>query len=424
MASMTALSPSTFPSPAAPPPTPSWPARVPGSEELEALTPGELHRLLQGDVEADALEHLLAVVARARGALDLAVGDGLAALCVGERLIRLGHSCLGGYAREALAAEYLGAHPIAPLEEAAADGTTAMDRSRAALRERQEARLEAETQRWWLLAEPEPAPAPDERFEELGSARAIDRRLRELASLRDSWDDVLGHCARAVQASGLWRVLGFASFGHYCRERLGLSERAVEQRAALERRLWEVPALKAAHRAGLSRERLRLFSRLPDREVAAWVARAGTMTCVALRRAPDPLAARPGARSGPLPRAGLQPGRQPRPPRRAEGPGRERPAGEPGGALRLPPPPRRPRRPPAGAGRGAVRAPLGAGRRALGGAAQRVSVTTTGRFRANAGPRKTSPAASVTAPFPAGSSTRASPRRTFTPTAPFGPLQR
>ncbi len=59
---------------------------------------------------------------------------------------------------EALASEYLGAHPIAPLEEHALDGTTAMDRSKAAARERVEARLEAETHGWWIPLRPGAGP--------------------------------------------------------------------------------------------------------------------------------------------------------------------------------------------------------------------------------------------------------------------------
>ncbi len=404
---MDTLSPSAFQAPAAPPPR-AWPVGVPGARDPEPLTPADLRALLQGDVEADELEYLLALVARARGALDVAVGDGLAALCVGERLITLGYSCLGDYAREALgiqertaqglahlsrelrsrpllraavcagevkqraaeavlpvargdaeagwverariltvrallaavrrerageqepeepwvqlraglepadraevdlalelagrvlgpgarrperlealASEYLGARPIAPLEEHALDGTTAMDRSKAAARERAEARLEAETHGWWILSDPEPVPVPDEAFDELFEAlgaAGIDRRLRELAEMRATWDDSLGYCALAVKASGLHRVLGFASFGHYCRERLGLGERTVQQRVALERRLWEAPVLKAAHQAGLSYEKLRLLSRLPDSELAAWIPRAQELTCIALRR--------------------------------------------------------------------------------------------------------------------------------------------
>ncbi len=165
------------------------------------------------------------------------------------------------------------------LDEAPPDGC------RAALWARQEAHLEAETEGWWMLRRPVPVRVPEEGLEELETARAIDGWVRGLAELRASWDDVVGNLARGVQASGLFRVLGFASLGHYARERLGLSARAVEQRAALEKRLWEVPALREAKEAGLSYEQLRLLSRLPDGEIAAWIPRARELTCIALRRA-------------------------------------------------------------------------------------------------------------------------------------------
>ncbi len=103
--------------------------------------------------------------------------------------------------------------------------------------------------------------------------------------MRAGWDRLLGYCAYMVRRSGLWRLAGFASFAHYCEERLGLSARAVEQRATLERKLWQLPALRAARDGGLSYERLRILSRLPDREIAAWVPRARRLTCVELREA-------------------------------------------------------------------------------------------------------------------------------------------
>jgi hypothetical protein len=97
------------------PPPPPWPAAIPGSREAEPFSAADLHRLLRGDFEADELEQLLAQVARARGALDVAVGDGLAALSRGERLIGLGYSCLGDCAREALGLQERTAQGLAHL---------------------------------------------------------------------------------------------------------------------------------------------------------------------------------------------------------------------------------------------------------------------------------------------------------------------
>ncbi len=69
----------------------------------EPCTPAELRALvLGGENESDLCEKVLAQVARIEGALDLEIGDGLAALCLGDRLISLGFSSLKDYAREIL----------------------------------------------------------------------------------------------------------------------------------------------------------------------------------------------------------------------------------------------------------------------------------------------------------------------------------
>jgi hypothetical protein len=125
------------------------------------------------------------------------------------------------------------------------------------------------------------------RFYETATAEDVDARLREVARLRSRWDELLGWCAHAVKRSGMHRLLGFASFRHYCEERLGLPARTVEQRAAVERRIWTSPALREARRQGVSFEKLRLLARLPEREIAAWTPRARALTCIALQRRLD-----------------------------------------------------------------------------------------------------------------------------------------
>jgi hypothetical protein len=189
---------------------------------------------------------------------------------------------------EAMAQEYLAEHSL----EAGDDGGGAAGGSfRACHRdgiERLKAELEVETDRWCYLPDVASVRAPDgERhaFEDMRSAGEIDLALRDLAARRAAWDRTLGYCAYMVRRSGLHRLAGFASFEHYCSERLGLSARAVEQRAAVEKRIWEVPALRAARDAGLPYEKVRLLSRLPAREIADWLPRARELTCVALRAA-------------------------------------------------------------------------------------------------------------------------------------------
>src|SRR5512134_562536 len=70
---------------------------------LDALRSREVRALVHSGLnESDACETLLAHYARAQGALDLEIADGLAALCIGDRLISLGFSNVGDYAREIL----------------------------------------------------------------------------------------------------------------------------------------------------------------------------------------------------------------------------------------------------------------------------------------------------------------------------------
>jgi hypothetical protein len=76
---------------------------IPSRLSLSPCSPAELRALvLGGENDSDACEWALAQVARAQGAVELAIGDGLAALTVGDRLITLGSSNLKDYAREVL----------------------------------------------------------------------------------------------------------------------------------------------------------------------------------------------------------------------------------------------------------------------------------------------------------------------------------
>jgi hypothetical protein len=150
-------------------------------------------------------------------------------------------------------------------------------------RERRAA-LEAETERWSLLPPVPGRPAPDVRFEETDTADEIDRKLRWLAKLQKKVDDVLGHCAHTIRRTRIYRHFGFESFRHYVTERLQLAARTVEQRADLEERLWESPALREAKRQKVSYEKLRLLSTLPEAEIGSCTPRARALTCIELRR--------------------------------------------------------------------------------------------------------------------------------------------
>jgi hypothetical protein len=193
---------------------------------------------------------------------------------------------------EALCQEYLGAHPVepGPDERVRLPWGPSLDDTKEG--------LEAEMGRWSWLDElhasggaergpggPVPAPVPDS-AEEPADLLRLDADVRRLAQMRRSWDALLGRLAMLVQWSGVWRDMKFASFGHYCSERLGLAERTVAQRAALERRLYALPSLREALSSGrVSYEKARLVARVADgSSVEAWVLRAERSTCIALRR--------------------------------------------------------------------------------------------------------------------------------------------
>ncbi len=124
------------------------------------------------------------------------------------------------------------------------------------------------------------APAPA-----LDLAR-LDADLRRLRDLRSRWDDLLGHLAMLLLQVGVWRDMQFVTFDHYCAERLGMSGRAVEQRAALERRLYWLPGLRTAMREGrISYEKARIVaSHATERTLDAWLERAARLPCIALAR--------------------------------------------------------------------------------------------------------------------------------------------
>jgi len=147
--------------------------------------------------------------------------------------------------------------------------------------------LESETRRWEALGVLDPVAAP--RAGEDADPRALDLELRRLVGMRRRWDELLGHLGLVMKSFGLWRELGFASFDHYCQERLWMAPRTVEQRVWLERRFYDLPGLREAMRSGrLSYEQARLVAAeatpetLPD-----WIRRAEGMTVIALRRAVD-----------------------------------------------------------------------------------------------------------------------------------------
>jgi hypothetical protein len=146
--------------------------------------------------------------------------------------------------------------------------------------------LEKESAQWAFLDQPPPIAAPELHEGADHDVALLDKELKRLALLRERWSEVFGHLALLFRSICGWRWLDFASFEHYSNERLGMAVRAVEQRAALERNLYELPALREAMRAGrVSYEKARLIARHADENsVEAWIARAEQMPCIDLRR--------------------------------------------------------------------------------------------------------------------------------------------
>jgi hypothetical protein len=146
--------------------------------------------------------------------------------------------------------------------------------------------LETESADWAFLDRPEPVEVPDLDPGAERDPRVLDAEVRRLAELRSRWDDVFGHLAMLVRAMGGWRRLGFASFAHYCDERVGMGVRTVEQRAALERRLYEIPQLREAMRERrISYEKARLIARhAEDDSIDDWIERGEHVPCITLRR--------------------------------------------------------------------------------------------------------------------------------------------
>jgi len=184
---------------------------------------------------------------------------------------------------DSLCAEFLGVHDTPDFV------ATSPDELVAARREESNALwewLENESAQWAFLDQPVPIAAPVIDGDVASDARGLRAELRRLATLRDRWDEVFGHVALLFRSIDAARRLGFGSFEHYCSERLGLAVRSAEQRIALERKLYELPALKRAMgERRVSYEQARLIARYAETEtVDAWIERAETMPCIDLRR--------------------------------------------------------------------------------------------------------------------------------------------
>ena len=76
-------------------------------------------------------------------------------------------------------------------------------------------------------------------------------RAKELVKRRESFDEPLGRVLYHLVGGDFMWLLGFSSFGEYCRDRLGISESTARQRIRLERRMRELPPLRQALISGV-----------------------------------------------------------------------------------------------------------------------------------------------------------------------------
>ena len=83
--------------------------------------------------------------------------------------------------------------------------------------------LEKLHHQWADLARATPVQAPAESGE-IDPWR-LDRELKGHLEARRRWDEPFGQLLVLFQQIRGWRILGFGSFGHYCEEILGMSER-------------------------------------------------------------------------------------------------------------------------------------------------------------------------------------------------------
>ena len=191
----------------------------------------------------------------------------------------------GDEAIEAMLAEELGAllasHPDIDLP-ATLGGALDVDGAEArafrlelaALRERAEAAVEA--MRPNEVVPPASLVVTWPGADDPTAAAAIDRQLRSLAATLAMRDIELGELACAIVDHEAWRMFGYASVDHYCRERIGLAPSSVATRVALTRRFGNVPEVRTALGAGrICYESAALIARIcGPANVQAWIERA------------------------------------------------------------------------------------------------------------------------------------------------------
>jgi len=157
---------------------------------LEPPMPHERKWVLRSEAGV-LIDKLLARCARGRGALDVAIGEGLAAMAVGDRVVQLGFSGIGDYAREELDIAPRTAQKLAQLarglrewpelREAVWTGVVTPRKAEILL-----ARAESEAREEWLAR----APRETVRGLRAGVASAGDGEAASAAAEEERWERI------------------------------------------------------------------------------------------------------------------------------------------------------------------------------------------------------------------------------------------
>jgi hypothetical protein len=79
----------------------------------------------------------------------------------------------------------------------------------------------------------------------------LDARVLRFLRARRRYDGIFAALALQAVERRIWTALGYASLREYCLERLGIPEKAVRERASLERRMGALEDLRRAYESGL-----------------------------------------------------------------------------------------------------------------------------------------------------------------------------
>ncbi len=109
---------------------------------------------------------------------------------------------------------------------------------------------------------------------------ALDDRIMLLVRLRQIRHGEMATILGEIHGRRLWKVMGFASFNHYCKENLGISLRQAQQLVSANRRFAKLPLVKKAYYSGrLNWAKTRLLLSICEHDIQeVWIERADVVT--------------------------------------------------------------------------------------------------------------------------------------------------